>query len=115
MKLPSKMTLMTAALFAALTMTGVMAAPDAAPVAKSATKKATDSVPPPTAQEITDAKGKGLVWVNTSTKVYHSGGDFYGKTKHGKFMSESDAKAAGFKAAQEPGSKKKASTDTKTK
>ena len=42
-------------------------------------------------------KAKGLVWVNTNTKVYHSGGDYYGKTKHGKFMTESDAKTAGFK------------------
>jgi hypothetical protein len=108
------MTFMTAALFAVLSITGaVVAAPaDTAP-AKSATKKVT--VPAPTAQEIADAKAKGLVWVNTNTKVYHSGGDFYGKTKHGKFMTESDAKTAGFKAAQEPGGKKKASTDTKTK
>jgi hypothetical protein len=113
---PYKMTLMTAMLFAALSITGaaVAAPPDSAP-AKSATKKAVNAVPPPTAQEIADAKAKGLVWVNTNTKVYHSGGDFYGKTKHGKFMTESDAKTAGFTAAQEPGGKKKASTDTKNK
>jgi hypothetical protein len=38
--------------------------------------------------------------VNTSTGVYHKGGTWYGKTKQGKFMTEAEAKAAGYKAAQ---------------
>ena len=39
--------------------------------AKSSTKtKTAATTPAPTAPEIADAKAKGLVWVNTSTKVY---------------------------------------------
>lgn len=51
---------------------------------------------------------KGMVWVNTSTKVYHKEGDrYYGKTKQGKFMTEEDAIKAGYRAAKEPPAKKK--------
>jgi hypothetical protein len=44
-----------------------------------------------------------LVWVNTSTKVYHKEGAFYGATKHGKFMTEDDATKAGYRAAKTAG------------
>jgi hypothetical protein len=42
-----------------------------------------------------------MVWVNTETKVYHREGDrWYGKTKHGSYMTESDAIHAGYRAAK---------------
>jgi len=47
--------------------------------------------------------GPGQVWVNTSSKskVYHcQGSKWYGTTKQGKYMSASDAQAAGYHAAK---------------
>ena len=44
----------------------------------------------------------GMVWVNLSSKIYHYPGDeWYGKTKSGKFMTEQDAIAAGYRASRE--------------
>jgi len=45
---------------------------------------------------------KGMVWVNTATKVYHFEGDrWYGKTKEGKFMTEADAQREGYRASKQ--------------
>jgi DNA uptake protein ComE-like DNA-binding protein len=44
---------------------------------------------------------KGMVWVNLDSGVYHREGDrWYGKTKHGKYMSEADAHKAGYRSAK---------------
>lgn len=41
-----------------------------------------------------------LVWVNTDSKVFHKrGSKWYGKTKHGKYMTEADARRAGYHPA----------------
>ena len=66
---------------------------------KSATAQTEAKVPP----------AKGMVWVNTSTKVYHREGDrWYGKTKEGKFMTEADAIKEGYHASKEGVAKQKA-------
>jgi hypothetical protein len=49
---------------------------------------------------------KGMVWVNTSTKVFHREGDeWYGKTKRGKFMTEDEAIKAGYHESKEKSQK----------
>jgi hypothetical protein len=65
--------------------------------AKSSSKATTASA---SDSQIAAAKSGGMVWVNTDSGVYHKGGRWYGKTKTGKFMSEADAKAAGYKASE---------------
>lgn len=64
------------------------AVPKAAPALKV--------VPPPA--------GKGMVWVNPDSKVYHKEGSrWYGKTKKGSYMTEAEAIKAGFRAPKQGG------------
>jgi hypothetical protein len=88
-------------------------APAAAPTAKAAPAPAAAAAPAPAAKttpaaaapkaasktaSMAQAPGGGpdKVWVNTASNVYHCpGSDYYGKTKAGAYMSESDAKAKG--------------------
>ncbi len=75
-------------------------APVAAPPAKPArtpsaaqSRTAKPATPPPA--------GKDMVWVNTDTKIYHkAGSQWYGKTKQGSYMPESEAIKAGFREAR---------------
>jgi cytoskeletal protein RodZ len=66
------------------------------------TVKRARSAPANTASEseISAAKAEGKVWVNTESGVYHKGGQWYGATKQGKFMTEQEAKQAGYRAAK---------------
>jgi hypothetical protein len=104
--------LVSAALMFTVTSRAQTPAPATTPSQK--TKAAPKAVtPPPSDADIAAAKSKGLVWVNTSTKVYHKDGVYYGKTKQGKFMTVADAEKAGYKAAQDPKAEKKPSPSKK--
>ncbi len=87
----------------AVTGANPAAASDPAPAkAPKAPAKVTSKATAPTAGEIQAAQAKGLVWVNLNTGIYHKDGAYFGKTKNGKFMTESEAQQAGHRAAGEP-------------
>jgi hypothetical protein len=51
-------------------------------------------------REISSAKATGKVWVNTDSGIYHKGGQWYGATKQGKFMTEQEAVRSGYRPAK---------------
>jgi len=56
---------------------------------------------PPATQPAARARTTAVVWVNTVSGFYHQPSSrHYGKTKHGKYMSEADAIRAGYRPAQ---------------
>ncbi len=67
-----------------------------------ASTRASSTSPDEPEVEARTPPSRGMVWVNTSTKVYHVEGDrWYGRTKEGKFMSEKDAIREGYRASKQ--------------
>jgi hypothetical protein len=88
--------------------TAVMASPSpaASPVTATTVKTPAPAKKTPAAfvppANAAPGGGNGLVWVNTSSKAYHKeGSKWYGKTKHGKYISEPDALKEGDHAAKD--------------
>ena len=60
---------------------------------------AKEATPPETVAKVPPQKG--MVWVNTGSGIFFREGDqWYGKTKEGKFITEADAKKAGYREAK---------------
>jgi len=93
---------------AAAAATPVPAKAAAAPAPPSAKPAPAKTPKPPTAAASAPPAvppQPGMVWVNKDTKVFHREGDrWYGKTKHGDWMTEEDAIKAGYHEAK-PGGK----------
>ncbi len=72
------------------------AAPAPAQKPSPAQASAPQSSSPAASRAQAPGGGPGMVWVNTTSKVYHcSGTKSYGTTKNGKYLSEAEAKAEG--------------------
>jgi len=65
----------------------------------------TTANPGPSDRAIDAAKARGLVWVGKNTRLYHKGGELYGKGE-GEFMPEAEARKAGNRE-QKPAEEKK--------
>jgi len=54
----------------------------------------------PAGARVSQSSESRQVWVNTASGVYHYPGTrWYGNTKQGKFMSETDARSHGYRSA----------------
>jgi hypothetical protein len=60
------------------------------------------AAPDKTVKQVTPPPvGKDMVWVNKETKIYHKpGSQWYGKTKQGSYMPESEAIKAGYRESK---------------
>ena len=79
--------------------------PPAAPAPPQAARvpaPAAAPAPRPAARPAETPPAAGMVWVNLETKVFHREGDrWYGNTKRGQYMTESDALAAGYRESKQ--------------
>lgn len=67
------------------------------PAPQTPSANATASAPAANSNVAVAANANGQVWVNLKSKVYHCAGDkWFGKTKKGEFLPESQAIAQGF-------------------
>jgi hypothetical protein len=58
-------------------------------------------IPLPTGPLVAQSSESKQVWVNTATGIYHYAGTrWYGNTEQGKFMSEAEARAKGYRPAR---------------
>jgi hypothetical protein len=77
------------------------APPMAAPIAAAAGGKRLSPTQAAAARPVAPGGGPGMVWANEDSKVYHCIGDpFYGRTKKGMYLSESDAQGKGYHGAR---------------
>jgi DNA uptake protein ComE-like DNA-binding protein len=75
--------------------------PDAEPRESQSTVPNRPAAPPATASSPQVTASRGMVWVNTDTKIYHREGDrWYGKTQHGRYMTEEEAIRQGYRVAK---------------
>jgi hypothetical protein len=80
---------------------GAATKPETGSTGKGSQSSASSAMPQSEKAAAAPPSGSGMVWANLDTKVYHRDGDrWYGKTKHGKYMTEADAQKAGFRPAK---------------
>lgn len=96
----SKITPLVTAGSASASAPEASAASAAASAVSSSAKQAGATAQSAVTGQAPPANSQGMVWVNLDSGVYHyPNSRYYGKTKNGKYMSESDAVGAGYHAA----------------